>query len=266
MASSTEKDAAQEEVFAVELPAPCGWKKQFFPRKGGTPRKSEIVFTAPTGEEIHSRKQLEQYLRLNPSSPSISDFDWSTGETPRRSARIIEKAKVATIKEMEPPKKKGRRSSLSKKVNKAAEAAVEETKTKELQMEESEKTKKQSSEAEFKEQHAAIASQDVKDGAAAETNDAEVGKNDVKTQELGVSKGGNGSQISGAGKEKLEDGTAQALEQQHANEEQIGIARGLRQEPGDKDPADSGNLKDSEPGKKDGVMIENGSRPGEAEG
>nr|XP_027123239.1 methyl-CpG-binding domain-containing protein 11-like isoform X2 [Coffea arabica] len=97
----------KEEVVSVELPAPASWKKLFIPKKGGTPRKNEIVFVAPTGEEISGRKQLEQYLKSHPGNPSILEFDWSTGETPRRSARISEKLKATPPPtEKEPPKKK----------------------------------------------------------------------------------------------------------------------------------------------------------------
>lgn len=46
--------------------------------------------------------------------PAVSEFDWGTGETPRRSARISEKAK-ATPPEKEPPRKGSRKSSGSKK-------------------------------------------------------------------------------------------------------------------------------------------------------
>ncbi|KAG6575596.1 Methyl-CpG-binding domain-containing protein 11, partial [Cucurbita argyrosperma subsp. sororia] len=51
------------------------------------------MFVAPTGEEISNRKQLEQYLKSHSEDVAVSDFDWSTGVTPRRSARISEKAK-----------------------------------------------------------------------------------------------------------------------------------------------------------------------------
>ncbi|XP_010537994.1 PREDICTED: methyl-CpG-binding domain-containing protein 10-like [Tarenaya hassleriana] len=117
----------KEEAVAVELPAPASWKKMFYPKDAGTPRKSEIVYIAPTGEEIGTRKQLEQYLKAHPGNPAISEFDWTTGETPRRSARISEKAKAATTPtpEKEPLKKK-RRSSLTKKENKMDEKAVAE--------------------------------------------------------------------------------------------------------------------------------------------
>ncbi|CBI36325.3 unnamed protein product, partial [Vitis vinifera] len=117
--------ASQDEVVSMELPAPPSWKKMFMPKKG-TPRKNEIVFIAPTGEEINSRKQLEQYLKSHPGNPAISEFDWGTGETPRRSARISEKAKATPPAESEPPKKRGRKSSGSKKDGKETEAATEE--------------------------------------------------------------------------------------------------------------------------------------------
>ncbi|CAJ1944570.1 unnamed protein product [Sphenostylis stenocarpa] len=150
MASSVEKEVgaagvgagagagAGEEPLSLELPAPSGWQKKFFPKKSGTPKKNEIVFTAPTGEEIHNRKQLEQYLKAHPGGPAVSEFDWGTGETPRRSARISEKAKTTPPPEYEPPKKRGKKSPASRK-----EASQDEGKeeTKEVQMEEAGETK-----------------------------------------------------------------------------------------------------------------------------
>ncbi|KAF8389124.1 hypothetical protein HHK36_025810 [Tetracentron sinense] len=100
---------------------------QFMPKKGGTPKKNEIIFIAPTGEEITSRRQLEQHLKSHPGGPAISEFDWGTGETPRRSTRISEKAKATPPPESEPPKKRRRKSSGSKKDNRDTEAAPEET-------------------------------------------------------------------------------------------------------------------------------------------
>jgi hypothetical protein len=117
----------QEEVISVELPAPPSWKKIYYPKGVGTPRKNEIVFIAPTGEEIANRKQLEQYLKSHSGNPAISKFDWGNGETPRRSARIVGKVKETPTPEREGPTKK-RRSSLSKKDNKEAAATTEETK------------------------------------------------------------------------------------------------------------------------------------------
>uniref|UniRef100_A0A2N9F4C2 MBD domain-containing protein n=1 Tax=Fagus sylvatica TaxID=28930 RepID=A0A2N9F4C2_FAGSY len=146
-----EKEAqsgAQEELLSVELSAPPAWKKLFFPKKGGTPRKNEIVFVAPTGEEFNNKKQLEQYLKSHPGNPAISEFDWGTGETPRRSARIIEKVKATPPSESDPPKKRGRKSSGSKKDDKEAEAGTEETKgTKEIQMQDAELAGKEDAEA-----------------------------------------------------------------------------------------------------------------------
>ncbi|KAJ6863558.1 hypothetical protein NC652_040177 [Populus alba x Populus x berolinensis] len=109
---------------------------EFVPKKGGTPKKGEIIFTAPTGEEIASKRQLEQYLRAHPGGPAASEFDWGTGETPRRSARISEKAKVTPVKESEPPKKRSRKSAASKE-SKETETTFEGT---EEAKEEAEKT------------------------------------------------------------------------------------------------------------------------------
>ncbi|XP_015901933.1 methyl-CpG-binding domain-containing protein 11 [Ziziphus jujuba] len=151
MASSVGKEAAKEDVFSLELPAPPGWKKKFLPKQGGTPKKNEIIFTAPTGEEISNRRQLEQYLKAHPGGPAVSEFDWGTGETPRRSARISEKAKATPTPESEPPKKRSRKSSASKKDGKEKEAAsggTEESKVTDIQ--EDQKTEKDSEDADAK--------------------------------------------------------------------------------------------------------------------
>ncbi|GMY35843.1 methyl-CpG-binding domain-containing protein 11-like [Fagus crenata] len=147
MASSVE-EAAREEVVSVELPAPPGWKKKFLPKQSGTPKKNEIVFSSPTGEEIVSKRQLEQYLKAHPGGPAVSEFDWGTGETPRRSARISEKAKASPLPDSETPKK--RRTSLSsKKDNKEKETAPEGTEeTKEVDMQDAEKSEKDNVDAE----------------------------------------------------------------------------------------------------------------------
>ncbi|KAG6697509.1 hypothetical protein I3842_09G204500 [Carya illinoinensis] len=44
---------------------------QFLPKKGGTPRKNEIMFVAPTREEINNKKQLEQYLKSHPRAVKL---------------------------------------------------------------------------------------------------------------------------------------------------------------------------------------------------
>jgi len=103
-----------DDAVAVELPAPQGWKKMFNPRKSGTPRRNEIVFVSPTGEEIKTKRQLEQYLKSHPGGPSTSEFDWSTGETPRRSTRISQKSKATEVPEGERPKKKQNQTSSKK--------------------------------------------------------------------------------------------------------------------------------------------------------
>lgn len=105
------------ETVPDELPAPAGWKKKLIPKKGGTPKKYEVVFIAPTGEEFKTKKAIERYLKANPGGPSISEFDWSTGEvTPtRRSSRISEKVKESPMKTPESEsKKKPKRSRKSK--------------------------------------------------------------------------------------------------------------------------------------------------------
>lgn len=86
---------------------------------------------APTGEEISSRKQLEQYLKAHPGNPLISEFEWTTGETPRRSSRISQKVKATTPTPDKEPLLKKRRSSLTKKDNKEAAEKNEEAAVKE---------------------------------------------------------------------------------------------------------------------------------------
>ncbi|KHN06821.1 methyl-CpG-binding domain-containing protein 11-like [Glycine soja] len=159
MASSVEKESgASEETFSLELPAPPGWKKQFIPKKAGTPKKNEIVFTAPTGEEINNRKQLEKYLKAHPGGPAVSEFDWGTGETPRRSTRISEKAKATPPTESEPPKKRTKRSSASQKETSQEEKEEE---TKEAEMQEVDDTTKDDNDIE-KEKDVVMENQDGK--------------------------------------------------------------------------------------------------------
>ncbi|KAJ4979825.1 hypothetical protein NE237_010605 [Protea cynaroides] len=112
--TQVEKQENKDEVVSVELPAPEGWKKKFTPRKGGTPKRNEIIFISPTGEEIKNKRQLEQFLKSHPGGPSLSEFDWGTGDTPRRSARISGKTKATETPEHEPPKKRERKSSSKK--------------------------------------------------------------------------------------------------------------------------------------------------------
>ncbi|KAL8208747.1 hypothetical protein R6Q57_008159 [Mikania cordata] len=185
--------SANDEVVSLELPAPSGWKKMFLPKKAGTPKKNEIVFTSPTGEEITTRRQLDQYLKSHPGGPKISEFDWGTGETPRRSSRIIEKVKLApSPPETEPIKKKPRRSA-SKKDKKDKEPEEDETPEKEkednpaeaaaddVEMEEAEKTddkqKEDASEVEDNQKEA-------KDENALKETDGQTEKNEAPAEDV----------------------------------------------------------------------------------
>ncbi|KAL8496274.1 hypothetical protein ACS0TY_020111 [Phlomoides rotata] len=105
---ATEEVNNQNDVVAIELPAPPGWVKKLTPKKSGTPQKNEIVFISPTGEEIKNKRQLDQYLKSHPGGPAASEFDWGTGDTPRRSARLKTKAVVAPPSQS--PKKKQKKS------------------------------------------------------------------------------------------------------------------------------------------------------------
>ncbi|KNA05878.1 hypothetical protein SOVF_186310 [Spinacia oleracea] len=99
-----------DQVVTIELPAPQGWTKKFIPKKGGTgtPRRNEIVFIAPSGEEIKNKRQLEQYLKTHPDGPCSSKFDWGTGDTPRRSARLSSKSRETDTPESGSRQKKSR--------------------------------------------------------------------------------------------------------------------------------------------------------------
>ncbi|KAJ9699603.1 hypothetical protein PVL29_008279 [Vitis rotundifolia] len=83
----------------------------FTPKKGGTPRRNEIIFVSPTGEEIKNRSQLDRFLKSHPGGPSYSEFDWGTGDSPRRSARISGKSKATETPRTKPPRKKQAKSS-----------------------------------------------------------------------------------------------------------------------------------------------------------
>ncbi|CAA0825249.1 Methyl-CpG-binding domain-containing protein 11 [Striga hermonthica] len=118
-------------VVSIELPAPAGWVKKYTPKKGGTPQRNDIVFISPTGEEIKNKRQLDQYLKSHPGGPAVTEFDWGTGDTPRRSARLSEKSKAPEGPMSSSPKK--RRKKLSpqgndEKSNADAEGETQETK------------------------------------------------------------------------------------------------------------------------------------------
>lgn len=168
---------------------------QFLPKKGGTPRKSEIVFIAPTGEEIGNRKQLEQYLKVHPGNPAVSEFDWGTGETPRRSARISEKAKAAPPRESEPPKKRSRKSSGSKKDKIEVEAHEEHGGTNENQMKDAETGKENDSSKENQVENGGKTREETEQTKVVEVNTDEKNpadaKNDIQSDDAKEAKVGH---------------------------------------------------------------------------
>ncbi|WMV55991.1 hypothetical protein MTR67_049376 [Solanum verrucosum] len=111
------KDVAMEKTDAVpiELPAPPGWKKRFTPGKSSTPRRNDIVFVSPDGDEIKNKRQLDKYLKSHPGGPPASEFNWGTGDTPRRSTRLGGKSKATETPESDTPSTKRQRKSSSKK-------------------------------------------------------------------------------------------------------------------------------------------------------
>lgn len=76
-----------------------GWKRKQAVKKGGTPRKKDVIFVAPDGEEIKTKRQLEKYLKAHSGTLSVSDFEWGVTatdavtptESRRRSARLSSK-------------------------------------------------------------------------------------------------------------------------------------------------------------------------------
>ncbi|GAA0143075.1 hypothetical protein LIER_03840 [Lithospermum erythrorhizon] len=119
---------------------------------------------------ITTKKHLEQYLKSHPGGPPVSEFDWGTGETPRRSSRISEKAKEAPAQEIEPLKKRSRKSSASKKENNDEEAP-EETEVKDVHMHDPEKSE-----------------QDCEKGGLAEKSDKAMETEDNVANEIKVAK------------------------------------------------------------------------------
>ncbi|KAI3524464.1 hypothetical protein L1887_03119 [Cichorium endivia] len=147
-----------DESVSLELPAPSGWKKTVSLKKGGTPSKNAAMFTAPTGEEITNVKQLKQYLKSHPGGPKISEFDWGSGETPRRSSRISEKEKSTPPPDPEPVNKRARKSTSSKKGKKEKK---EEDEEKDVEMKDSEKGEKDDGKTEIPEMPLAEPVKDV---------------------------------------------------------------------------------------------------------
>ncbi|KAI3709442.1 hypothetical protein L2E82_39204 [Cichorium intybus] len=169
-----------DEVVSLQLPAPSGWKKMFLP-KGATPKKNEIVFTAPTGEEITNKKQLEQYLKAHPGGAKLSEFNWGSGETPRRSSRLNEKVKsTPPPQETEPLKKRGRKSSSLKKGKKEKEEENEAITDIDVEVKEAEKDKKDDEKQEEKDK---IAPEEENDKIAPEGTEGKEEKEDEANEE-----------------------------------------------------------------------------------
>ncbi|GLT26213.1 hypothetical protein SLA2020_012950 [Shorea laevis] len=264
------EETAAEEVVSLELPAPLGWKKQFLPKKAGTPKKSEIVFTAPTGEEITNRKQLDQYLKAHPGGPTATEFDWGTGETPRRSARISEKAKAMLPPESEPtPKKKRSRKSSASKDNKETEIVPEKTEeTKDVNMDEAVKTNKDNTELEAgkdavkenedviedKAQNAdtktdAIRPEEMKVGDVNKPNDVEENKKSADA-ESEKPKGLEGATV----EEKAEQSEVEVPKEPLSGERKHGLEGGEKEKQNKSAPEPEGEIKENETtaGNKDG--------------
>lgn len=179
------------------------------------------MFIAPTGEEINNRKQLEQYLKSHPGNPAIGEFDWGTGETPRRSARISEKAKATPTPEKEPAKKRGRKSlSASKKDNKETEAATAKNEgEKEIGMQDVEESEKKNvEETEKKDAEGEVGKDLLNESKArkeAKSQEADVTeKNDVIMEEAGASN----DKVQGDGQEKEKNVNATEVKEQKVAE------------------------------------------------
>eukprot|EP00249_Psilotum_nudum_P033915 c5190_g1_i1 orf=194-1036(+) len=103
MASSSQPPASGSPVFA-----PPGWQWKLVPRKGKgqTPKKSDVIYVAPGGEEIKSKTHLQRYLKGHPGGPTASEFNWSSGETPtRRSERLFTKVPPENLETEVTPKR-----------------------------------------------------------------------------------------------------------------------------------------------------------------
>lgn len=277
---------AGDELFSFELPAPPGWNKKFMPKKAGTPKKNEIVFTAPTGEEIINRKQLEQYLKSHPGNPAISEFDWGTGETPRRSARISEKTKTApTLESDTPTKKRSRKSSASKKDDKEKEVAPEETEAvkegdkteeikkhvvKENQDEQKDETCDMEGKAEDAPEEAKLG-QDVKMPDADESKDGEAETGNSKAVEIG--KVADSSEVTGNDKGKAEEPEVQEKVEQIPVEEKPDTRNAEEKtcqmegevKEGQKNEEQNKPMDNEISKKVEGTVIENGDHGNEAE-
>ncbi|KAH1057327.1 hypothetical protein J1N35_035392 [Gossypium stocksii] len=235
-------DSAKDDVVCLQLTAPPGWKKMLKPKKGGTPKKNEIIFTAPSGEQISNKKQLDHYLKQHPGGPVISEFDWGTGETPRRSARISEKVKAMPTADSEPPKKRGRKSSASKDDNKESKTAPEGAEDSKDVMEEAGKSEEEN-ENENKDKtqdgnsKSEPTSKEVTRGVDAKIyTNIEEGKGDGEavSEKLKCPQGGVETNASGFGQKEtadMEDATSDGKVEQLASEAEKGLGSMEQEKP-----------------------------------
>ncbi|KAI5065015.1 hypothetical protein GOP47_0019710 [Adiantum capillus-veneris] len=126
--------APEQEELAYEdnTPTPAGWRRKLIPYigKGLVPAKIDVIFVAPSGEEFRSKAQLQRYLKKSKASLSMSEFIWSTDETPRRSSRSASKLPKSPPKIMSKKKPAAKVPLEEVKANKRSrpekESAVEE--------------------------------------------------------------------------------------------------------------------------------------------
>jgi hypothetical protein len=86
------------EAVVEDLSSPLlGWKKKFSKKIGGsTPKGKGVSYVTPDGEEIRSKRQMKKYLKGHPGGPTAADFDWTSGESPRRSLRLSSKERLSS--------------------------------------------------------------------------------------------------------------------------------------------------------------------------
>lgn len=57
-------------------PGRCHEYMQISGKKGGTPKKKDVCFLTPDGEEVKNKRQLDKYLKAHPGTLTAADFDW----------------------------------------------------------------------------------------------------------------------------------------------------------------------------------------------
>ncbi|CAK9228505.1 unnamed protein product [Sphagnum troendelagicum] len=85
----------QEGVVIQELSSPPlqGWKKK---KIGGIPTGKDVSYITPDGEEISSKRQLQKHLKGHPGCPTGANFDWTSGESRRRSLRLSSRGRMSS--------------------------------------------------------------------------------------------------------------------------------------------------------------------------